>query len=101
MCRLSDQMQGGCGYDLSSYEKASRNIAEIAESSKIVVEKSTVPVQTGERIRSIFDACKKSEDIHFEVISNPEFLAEVNNKCETYQPCRVLPSRIWNIRTVF
>jgi UDPglucose 6-dehydrogenase len=38
---------------------------------------SSVPVRTAERIRQILDANKQRPDIHFEVISNPEFLAEV------------------------
>ena len=62
---------------MSAYEEASRQIAIRAESNKIVVEKSTVPVKTADYIRKIFEANKKSKDVHFEVLSNPEFLAEV------------------------
>jgi UDP-glucose 6-dehydrogenase len=42
------------------------------------VEKSTVPVKTAEVIRNIFEGASQHQDIHLEVISNPEFLAEVN-----------------------
>lgn len=66
------------GYDLSAYEGASRSIAKYANSSKIVVEKSTVPVKTADRMRQILMSNRKKPDIHFEVISNPEFLAEVS-----------------------
>ncbi len=64
---------------MSAYESVSRAIAEHASSDKIVIEKSTVPVRTAERIRKVFEAYaeSKSESVHFEVISNPEFLSEV------------------------
>jgi UDPglucose 6-dehydrogenase len=69
--------QSGSGYDLAAYESASLAIAQHAEHSVIVVEKSTVPVRTAERIRELFEANRRRPDIHFEVLSNPEFLAEV------------------------
>lgn len=81
---------GGCGYDLSAYESASVAIAKYAEQSTIVVEKSTVPVRTAERIRMIFDSNKIRPDIEFEVISNPEFLAEGTAIKDLMKPDRIL-----------
>ena len=63
------------GYDLSAYESVARSIAKYAHSSTIVVEKSTVPVLTAERIRGVFEANAKP-GVQFEILSNPEFLAE-------------------------
>jgi UDPglucose 6-dehydrogenase len=80
----------GHGYDLSAYEGASRSIARYATSSKIVVEKSTVPVLTAKRIRSVFDANAATPDVKFEVISNPEFLAEGTAIRDLEAPDRVL-----------
>eukprot|EP01111_Echinosteliopsis_oligospora_P009789 TRINITY_DN2935_c0_g1_i1.p1 TRINITY_DN2935_c0_g1~~TRINITY_DN2935_c0_g1_i1.p1 ORF type:complete len:462 (+),score=110.68 TRINITY_DN2935_c0_g1_i1:50-1435(+) len=80
----------GAGYDLAAYESVSRAIAQYSNSSKIVVEKSTVPVRTAERMRQIFDANKKSSDIHLEILSNPEFLAEGTAIKNLENPDRVL-----------
>lgn len=55
-----------------------------------MIEKSTVPVRTAERIRKIFEGCRKREDIRFEVISNPEFLAEGTAIQNLENPDRVL-----------
>ena len=61
--------------DLTGIEKVSRDIAESMDSYKLVVEKSTVPVETGERLK---DAIKRNmkNDVEFDVASNPEFLRE-------------------------
>lgn len=80
----------GFGYDLSAYESVSRKIAEVSESSKIVVEKSTVPVRTADRMRQIFQSNKIRSDIHFEVLSNPEFLAEGTAIRNLEDPDRVI-----------
>lgn len=50
-------------------------IAEIAQSNKIVVEKSTVPVRAAESIMNILKANQKS-GVSYQILSNPEFLAE-------------------------
>lgn len=80
----------GFGYDLAAYESVSRKIAEAAESSKIVVEKSTVPVRTADRMRQIFQSNKQRPDIQFDVISNPEFLAEGTAIRNLEDPDRVI-----------
>lgn len=83
-------IKGGSGYDLSAYESASRTIALNATENKIIVEKSTVPVRTAEKIRQIFQLCKQREDIHFEVLSNPEFLSGGTAIRDLENPDRVL-----------
>lgn len=80
----------GAGYDLAAYESVSRAIAAASTSSKIIVEKSTVPVRTGERMRFIFESNKARPDINLEVISNPEFLAEGTAIRNLEDPDRVL-----------
>ena len=58
-------------------EAATRRIAKVAKSSKIVIEKSTVPCKTAESMRVILEANSSIESgIRFDILSNPEFLAE-------------------------
>ena len=64
----------GQAADLKFVELCARQIARVAKSDKIVVEKSTLPVRTAESIKRIFDATNGS--VKFQVLSNPEFLAE-------------------------
>ena len=64
----------GQAADLKYIELCARNIAEVAKDDKIVVEKSTLPVRTAQAIKSILDNTGKG--VHFEILSNPEFLAE-------------------------
>jgi len=79
----------GRGFDLSAYESVARTIAAHAEGHKVVVEKSTVPIRTAEKIRKIFDANKR-EGVTFEVVSNPEFLAEGTAIRDLTKPDRIL-----------
>ena len=64
----------GMAADLTYVEKCARQIALVAKSDKIVVEKSTLPVRTAEAIKTILSTTKTG--VNFEVLSNPEFLAE-------------------------
>lgn len=64
----------GQAADLKYIELCARNIAKVAKSDKIVVEKSTLPVRTAEAIKSILD--NTGNGVNFEILSNPEFLAE-------------------------
>jgi UDPglucose 6-dehydrogenase len=59
--------------DLKYIELCARQIAKIAKDDKIVVEKSTLPVRTAEAIKSILD---NGNGVQFQILSNPEFLAE-------------------------
>lgn len=65
----------GMAADLKFIEKCARQIARVSTSNKIVIEKSTLPVRTAEAIKTILNAEKK-EGVEFEILSNPEFLAE-------------------------
>ena len=67
-------MGAGRAADLCYIEGAARMIAKVAKGSKIIVEKSTIPVRTAEAMRTILSA--NSEEGQFQVLSNPEFLAE-------------------------
>ncbi len=64
----------GQASDLKYIELCARNIAKVAKTDKIVVEKSTLPVRTAEAIKSILD--NTGNGVQFEILSNPEFLAE-------------------------
>ena len=74
--------------DLKYVETAARKIAEISTQAKIVVEKSTVPVKAADSIKKIFCYC--APDIPFQVLSNPEFLAEGTAINDLLHPDRVL-----------
>src|SRR6266404_8869550 len=73
----------------SYVESATRRIAAVATSSKIVVEKSTVPMRTAESMRTILEANSKP-GIRFDILSNPEFLAEGTAIGDLFNPDRVL-----------
>lgn len=81
----------GAGFaaDLNYVELATRRIAQVATSSKIVVEKSTVPCRTAESMRTILEANSKP-NCHFDILSNPEFLAEGTAITDLFAPDRVL-----------
>lgn len=74
--------------DLQYWEKTARDILRVAKSNKIIVEKSTLPVRTSVAMERILNANPKG--IHFEVISNPEFLAEGTAVSDLETPDRVL-----------
>ncbi|KAF2162550.1 hypothetical protein M409DRAFT_69118 [Zasmidium cellare ATCC 36951] len=79
----------GGASDLAYVESAARHIAEVATSDKIIVEKSTVPCGTADSIREILDA-HASPDVHFDILSNPEFLAEGTAINDLQKPDRIL-----------
>nr|XP_019009517.1 UDPglucose 6-dehydrogenase [Kwoniella pini CBS 10737]OCF48298.1 UDPglucose 6-dehydrogenase [Kwoniella pini CBS 10737] len=81
----------GAGFaaDLKFLQLATRRIAEVAKSSKIVVEKSTVPCRTADAMRTILEANSKP-GCHFDILSNPEFLAEGTAIDDLHAPDRVL-----------
>ena len=78
----------GKAADLQYWEKTARDIVRVAESDKIVVEKSTLPVRTARAMDRILNDNDKG--IHFEVLSNPEFLAEGTAIRDLENPDRVL-----------
>ena len=77
----------GRAANIKNCELCARKIAEVATSGKIVVEKSTVPVRTAESIKRILKSASKFE---FQVLSNPEFLAECTAVDDLISPSRVL-----------
>jgi len=77
----------GSASDLQYWEATARNIVKVANRDKIVVEKSTLPVRTAEAMESIL---KRHGKFHFEVLSNPEFLAEGTAISDLEKPDRVL-----------
>ncbi|KND03198.1 nucleotide sugar dehydrogenase [Spizellomyces punctatus DAOM BR117] len=81
----------GAGFaaDLAYVESATRRIAQVATSSKIVIEKSTVPCRTAESMRAILEANSR-DGIRFDILSNPEFLAEGTAIPDLMYPDRVL-----------
>ncbi len=78
----------GKASDLSYVEACARKIADVSTSNKIIVEKSTLPVRTAESIKRILAANAKTA--HFQVLSNPEFLAEGTAIDDLMHPDRVL-----------
>jgi len=78
----------GRASDLRYVESVARTIAEVAEGRKIIVEKSTIPVKTAETIKELLSA--NSRGCKFDVLSNPEFLAEGTAMADLFQPDRVL-----------
>jgi UDPglucose 6-dehydrogenase len=78
----------GRAADLRFIESVARTIAEVATTPKIIVEKSTIPVKTAETIKDILAA--NTRGVKFEVLSNPEFLAEGTAVADLLQPDRVL-----------
>lgn len=78
----------GRAADLRYIESVARTIAAVATTGKIIVEKSTIPVKTAEAIQSIL--ASNSRGLEFQVLSNPEFLAEGTAVPDLENPDRVL-----------
>lgn len=78
----------GRAANIKNCELCARQIARVAESDKIVVEKSTVPVRTADAIRRVLRCNDKG--LKFQVLSNPEFLAEGTAIDDLMKPDRVL-----------
>lgn len=78
----------GRAADLRYVESVARTIAAHATSDKIIVEKSTIPVRTAESIKTIVGA--NGNGVKFQVLSNPEFLAEGTAMKDLESPDRVL-----------
>ena len=78
----------GMAADLKYVELCARKIAEVSKDDKIVVEKSTLPVKTAAAIKNILD--ETGSGVNFEILSNPEFLAEGTAMRDLEIPDRVL-----------
>ncbi|WP_396195390.1 UDP-glucose 6-dehydrogenase [Flavobacterium sp.] len=78
----------GMAADLKHIELCARQIAKVATNDKIIVEKSTLPVRTAEALKSILD--NTGNGVKFQILSNPEFLAEGTAVQDLLHPDRVL-----------
>jgi UDPglucose 6-dehydrogenase len=78
----------GFAADLTFVEKCARQIAAVSSTDKIVIEKSTLPVRTAEKIKEVLGSNTKG--VNFEVLSNPEFLAEGTAIQDLFKSDRVL-----------
>jgi UDPglucose 6-dehydrogenase len=78
----------GQAADLKYIELSARQIARVAKDDKIVVEKSTLPVRTAEALKSILD--NTGNGVNFQILSNPEFLAEGTAIDDMHNPDRIL-----------
>ena len=78
----------GMAADLKYVELCARQIAKVSITDKIVVEKSTLPVKTAEAIQNILD--NTGNGVDFQILSNPEFLAEGTAMRDLTIPDRVL-----------
>ncbi|HLV14584.1 MAG TPA: UDP-glucose 6-dehydrogenase [Xanthomarina sp.] len=78
----------GMAADLKYIELCARQIAKVAKQDKIIVEKSTLPVRTASAIKSILD--NTGNNVAFQILSNPEFLAEGTAVKDLLNPDRVL-----------
>jgi UDPglucose 6-dehydrogenase len=74
--------------DLQYWEKTARQILEHSQSPKIVIEKSTLPVKTALAMERILGSAQGK--VTFEVLSNPEFMAEGTAIDDLENPDRVL-----------
>ncbi len=78
----------GMAADLKYVELCARQIAEVAKTDKIIVEKSTLPVRTANTIKTILEST--GNNVKFSILSNPEFLAEGTAIDDLMNPDRVL-----------
>ncbi|MFQ3670873.1 MAG: UDP-glucose/GDP-mannose dehydrogenase family protein [Verrucomicrobiia bacterium] len=75
--------------DLSYVEKVAREIAEALTDYRVIVDKSTVPVKTGEKVAETIRRYAKP-GIDFDVVSNPEFLREGSAIADLMKPDRIV-----------
>ena len=78
----------GMAADLRYFISSAKHIAQVAKDDKIIVEKSTLPVRTAEKVKEILEENNKS--VKFEILSNPEFLAEGTAIEDLFKSDRVL-----------
>ena len=76
--------------DLSAIDRVARLIATESRSAKLVIEKSTVPVQTGQQLKRALTVYRRSAGVNFRVASNPEFLREGTAVADFLHPDRIV-----------
>lgn len=84
----ADGIGAGAATDISMFESAARSVALAAKPGTIIVEKSTVPCRTADMIKEILEFHRPG--VPFEVLSNPEFLAEGTAMRDLLSPSRIL-----------
>tara|TARA_B100001175_G_C19511194_1_gene643998 strand:- start:2472 stop:3857 length:1386 start_codon:yes stop_codon:yes gene_type:complete len=84
----TDGEGAGMAADLRYVKACAKNIAKVATDDKIIVEKSTLPVRTAEKIKEILN--NEGNGVKFEILSNPEFLAEGTAIQDLFKSDRVL-----------
>lgn len=75
--------------DLSAVQKVALDIARAVEGYKVIVEKSTVPAETGEKIKRTIEM-NNPHNVKFDVVSNPEFLREGSAVLDSFHPDRIV-----------
>jgi len=78
----------GMAADLRYWEKTAKQIRDASQSDKIIVEKSTLPVRTAQAMERILTAT--ASGVQFDILSNPEFMAEGTGIRDLEKPDRVL-----------
>jgi UDPglucose 6-dehydrogenase len=76
--------------DLSAVDNVARLIAKVARTPKLVVEKSTVPIQTGQQVKRALAVYGRQQEKLFRVASNPEFLREGTAVADFLHPDRIV-----------
>jgi len=76
--------------DLSAIDNVARLIATEVRASKLVVEKSTVPAQTGQQLKRVLSVYRRDPAVEFHVASNPEFLREGSAVEDFLHPDRIV-----------
>ena len=78
--------------DLQYVTEAARNIGRFMNSAKVIVDKSTVPIGTGDMVKAAVaeELNKRNVDIHYSVVSNPEFLKEGAAVEDFMRPDRII-----------
>ncbi|HEX9767111.1 MAG TPA: UDP-glucose/GDP-mannose dehydrogenase family protein [Nitriliruptorales bacterium] len=91
VCVGTPSLPGG-GLNLTFVEAVGRNVATAATSDLVLIEKSTVPANTGVRMRAVIDRelARLGKDITIDVASNPEFLREGTAVADTLHPDRIV-----------
>jgi len=75
--------------ELKFIENVAKEIAQNMKSYKVIVHKSTVPVETGDKVKQIIRD-NIAKDVEFDVVSNPEFLREGTAIKDTLEPDRIV-----------
>ncbi len=76
--------------DLSAIDHVAQQIAAVAQNSKLIVEKSTVPARTGQELNRALEAYSRGGSRRFAVVSNPEFLREGTAVFDFFHPDRIV-----------